>query len=45
MRKSLVTLVTLCHATDRLYLVLQLDFFSPQLGKYFSPVREIIFSS
>lgn len=27
MRKSLVTLVTLCHATDRLYLVLQLDFF------------------
>ena len=44
MRKSLVTLVTLYHATDRLYLVLQLDFFS-QLGKYFSPVREIIFSS
>ena len=27
MRKSLVTLVTLYHATDRLYLVLQLDFF------------------
>ena len=29
MRKSLVTLVTLCHATDRLYLVLQLDFPPP----------------
>ena len=27
MRKSLVTLVTLYHATDRLYRVLQLDFF------------------
>ena len=27
MRKSLVTLATLYHATDRLYLVLQLDFF------------------